>query len=166
MSKNILFIISLSINFILACLLFFKSALNEILKEWWLQRQSARKDKQKRLSDIRMSLLKLKASFPYLLLDIAIAKEDPKLASETRASHFKETANAFKQANENLRENEIYCDDETQYLLKELTKTFEDSSSIILSSNTDKKNLLSMIEELSNNIEIIIDKVEKQIKAT
>lgn len=166
MQDNYLLIISLIINCILACFLFFKSALNEILKEWWLQRQSAKKDKRERLSNIRLSLLKLQAAFPFLLLDIVIVKTDPELAEKTRGSHYKETTNAFKEANAKLRENEIYCTIETQNLLKGLTKKLEDSSSKLLSGNFTKESILAMIEELSKDIERIVSKVEEEIKNT
>lgn len=164
MQDNYLLIISLIINCILACILFFKSALNEILKQWWLQRQSAKKDKRERLSDIRLSLLKLQATFPFLLLDIVMVKTDPKLAQKTRGSHFTETTNAFKEENAKLRENEIYCTIETQDLLKNLKNKFEDSSSKLLSSNFTKESILAMIDELSKDIERIVNKVEEEIK--
>lgn len=46
-------IISIILNIIFALLLFFKSALNDILKEWWIDRKKKKEEAIKRLIDFK-----------------------------------------------------------------------------------------------------------------
>ena len=50
---QIVSIISVVLNVIFVALLFFKSALNDILKEWWIDRKKKNEEKIKRLIDFK-----------------------------------------------------------------------------------------------------------------
>ncbi len=167
MEFNIVTIISIIINIILASFLFFKSALNDILKDWWANRTSHRKTIKQKLSELRLGLLKIKDVTPLLLIQIATFKFNSQAAVEIGESNqYKKSVEEYGIANNKIREGEIYCNKNVRDLIdiyyNKTSKATEDA----ISSNLDKEKMKTIIKDLTNTINTIVKEVEIQISKT
>ena len=64
-------IISIIFNIIFALLLFFKSALNDILKDWWIDRKKEKKRAIKRLIDFKIMFNQLQSDSCVMILTLS-----------------------------------------------------------------------------------------------
>ncbi len=78
--------ISIILNIILAIFLFFRSALNDILKEWWIDRKKKRETTIQRLIDFKTNFNDLQIQ--YFLVIITLAQKQAGLIMEQAVAPF------------------------------------------------------------------------------
>lgn len=163
MSK-ILPIVSYILNGILIILLFFKSALNDILKEWYKERQNIKREKITKLKKLRSIVDKLKR------LSFIMLVNSRSIVLNKSAPDYEELINMSKKYTKEW--GEFYQDiiaDKADYPknilggIENFFKIFQSYNGEILSGMTDKNQIDKNHDELKDLLDIIIKNIDKII---
>lgn len=159
--KTSFFVISIVLNILLIILLFFKSALNDILKEWWIDKRKVAKEAKGRLINLRANLLKLLTLSPLLLIQTAvhINEKDP-IAKKQLKFQWDNTLKAWELANETITKDEILFPSDIRIPLKEFQEKMGNATTEIFKKPMYKERLLEITQEISSSISKIIVKVD------
>lgn len=159
--QTVILISSIILNFILAMLLFFKSALNDILKEWWLDKRTIKRENRDRLIELRSRLVKLSGLSPLLLIQSAIHQyeKDPYMKEKFK-SQWNSTLKAWGEENEYISKNEILFPNDIRILLREFQEKFAKATVEVITSLIYKERMLELTQEVSSSVSQIIEKVD------
>jgi len=164
---TIYLLISIGLNVFLAVSLFFKSALNDIVKDWWAEKRKAKKEQHERLVELRSDLFKLKTDWPMMLFwaMMAIRHQDPNAKKGYYA-----TGEVFsKEAGfilERMKKIEIYFTDDLRSLLSKLPDEFAKLSAQLLNlDNPDKNDLILVQVTLQSSLDRVIELTEKKLRS-
>jgi len=118
--QTAIFFASIILNIFLIFSLFFKSALNDILKEWWIEKRKMKRKTREHLIELRANLLKLSTLSPLLLIQSAahMNEKDPIMKGKWK-SQWDSTLKAWGQANEDISKNEILFPNDIRTFLKD-----------------------------------------------
>ena len=101
--------VSIALNAFFLLLLFFKSALNRIVEEWWLDRKKRKREQHERLVELRSDLSKIRFTYPKMLFFYALAKTDKDVASKEKDIQVaKEMGNEMSPILNNMKRNEVF----------------------------------------------------------
>jgi hypothetical protein len=157
-------IISLAINLLFALLLFFRSALNDIIKEWWSEKRKARKESKDRLVVLRSNLLKLSNVSSLLLILTAtnqietdpMVKQQMKLQSDGVAKSYGEIREAI------IKDDPLLPSD-IRRAYKDFETEMQKATKEVLNSLMYKERLLEITQNVTSRIEAIIESVDKHL---
>ncbi|MHC4476876.1 MAG: hypothetical protein ACYTEL_14610 [Planctomycetota bacterium] len=154
--KNIILIVSLIIsvvgNLTLLAMFFFKSALNEILKEWWLEKRKQKRESKNRLVELRKRLITMQRLTPSMLINQANLKyiTDPSVKDRDTVRQSK-MIEEWGQANRYVLENEVYYPKDIRALYREYSEKLGKALAEIITDEMYKEGLL----EIANIITIM-----------
>ena len=107
MIEKILLTISIILKLILIVAVFFRTALNEIVKDWWIEKKQTKKEHKQRFLELRSNLLKLsRLSFTILIFRaMANSKEDKDVKAQM-FNNSKPTLDQWRDINNDIEEND------------------------------------------------------------
>lgn len=165
------FIISLIINIFLAILLlvtfFFKSAINDILKEWWLERRKKINKKTEKLIELRSNLSKIERVSSILLVSLAVEKNpNMKISKEETKKQIINKTKELGQINDLILKNEPYFPESIRKLYKKYKEKYGQFIEKIFISGERiyREDLLEMLKEEEEIINSIIKEIEINLK--
>jgi len=156
--------ISIAVNIILALLLFFRSALNDILKEWWLEKRKARKESRDRLVALRSNLLKLSNASSLLLILTAMnqIETDPTAKQQTK-QNWDETAKSYGGIRKAIIKDEALLPNDIRREYKEFEAEMQKATKEVLNDLIYRERLLEITRNVTSKIEVIIEIVDKHL---
>ena len=157
-------IISITINILFALLLLFRSALNDILKEWWSEKRKARKESRDRLVAVRSSLLKLSNAASLLLILTATKRieTDPVLQEQLKR-HWDGTAKSYGEIREAIVKDEPLLPSNAKQAYKDFETEMQAATKEVLNSVMYKERLLEITQSVTSKIEAIIQSVDEHL---
>jgi hypothetical protein len=164
MSEISLLIISLIGNIILVVLFFFKSAINDILKERWSNKQKIKREQKERLIDLRTNLIRLSTLSFLGLVTIGVWKsESDPIIKEELIRKSSETFEEWGALNNAIIKNEMYYPKEIRDLYTNFSGKMKKFTGEILKEVPYKEKLLEMSEEIKSIISEMVEKIEDYI---
>jgi hypothetical protein len=162
--KLILLIISVAVNLILALSLFFRSALNDIVKEWWAEKRKARKESKERLVVLRSNLLKLSNTSSLLLILTATNQiETDPVVKQQMKSHWDSAVKSYGQIREAIIKDDPLLPNDIRREYREFEAEMQKATKEVLTALTYKERLLEITEEVTSRITAIIESVDKHL---
>jgi len=154
-------VISVILNFFFVLLLFFRSALNDIVKEYWQQRCKRKEIFKNHLIELRKRILTLQRLECLILINQAVIKYDTTLAErsrlrETQDSMLKECG----QAHQYISDNEVHYPKDIRELYKKYQRDFSDGLVEIIQKGTYKEHLLEMTDILSEKLSSLMISID------
>lgn len=161
MNKTTIF--SLVLNVVLAICLFFKSALNDILKEYWQIKYKRKHDRNQRIINLRKHLSTIRNYATSNLVSIAEwhNAEDPNKKAaykERMVTSLKMSGDSYRLA----REDMIYYPDEIKSALEKFMSEYQEFMEEILEKPIYKERLYEMSDYINSAIDNIIEMIDKQ----
>lgn len=159
---KILFVISIIFNIVLAITVFFRSALNEIFKQWWLEKRQAKKEHKQHLIDLRSNLLRLSRLSSTILIfqAMANAKTDPRIKKQM-FDNSKPTLAQWAEINNTIEESTVHYPKDIQQLYAkyrhEMGKATEE---VFLKSVYGQQSLIKFTDEVMGALSELIQKVD------
>jgi len=159
--KNLVLIISLILNLILAPILFFKSALNEIVKEWWKEKRKRKIESRNHLVELRKRLIRIQNWSHLMLINQASIKyiTDPIAKAKLTTSH-EEIKKEWGEANRYILDNEIHYPEDIKKLYKEYSEKLGKALAETITGVMYKERLLEIINSITPIMDSLITKVE------
>ena len=161
-------VISIILNIVLAILLFFKSALNDILKDWCLDRKKKREEAIKRLVDFKSKFgIQQSQSFIVVLLlaqkqtNLIMGKPDDPLVDD----NYQRSLRALSEARNAILEYLDYLPDELRKYHKQYDEQFSEIIQSIMKNNCAKEDVTVYSERmtsLSTKIVTLTDSMLRQ----
>lgn len=162
--KNIILILSIGLNLLLAILWFFKSSLNEILTQWWIKREESRKEQKQRLIDLRAKFIRLSSLSFLVLIELAVWKSESNYAAKEKLWNMAlKTLEEWKLINDHIIHNEMYLPTNVRGLYMNFSKKMEGFNGEILRERPYKERLLEMSQELEPLFRDVIEVLEQEI---
>jgi hypothetical protein len=160
----ILLIISVAVNILFAFLLFFRSVLNDILKEWWLEKRKARKESKERLVTLRSNLLKLSNASSLLLILTAThqIKGDPEVKQQMKVQ-WDSAAKSYGEIREAIVKDEPLLPNDLREGYKDFEAEMQKATKEVLNSLMYKERLLEITQNVNSKITSIIERVDKHL---
>jgi len=159
--QTAIFMASIIGNVVLIILFIFKSALNDILKEWWMNKRKVVRENRERLIELRANLLKLSSLSPLLLIQSAVLnnEKDPIMKKQLK-DQWDSFLREWKLANEDILKKEILFSNDIRLLLKEFSEKWGKAITEVIISPIYKERLLKLTEEISSSVSKIIGEVD------
>ncbi len=124
--ERVLLALSLAGNFVLAPLLFFKSALNEIVAHWYKERTRRREKNREILRELNQRMVAFQRDYFLLLLSHTIQQNAPDESTRAVAARtFKEMGQCLKTTTEFLDRHELDFPQPIRDAIRELRKAME-----------------------------------------
>jgi hypothetical protein len=160
----ILLIISVAVNILLAFLVFFRSALNDIIKEWWLEKRKTRKESKDRLVALRSNLVKLSNSSSLLLILTATneIETDPVMRQQMKPQ-WGSAAKSYGEIREAIIRDEALLPNDLRQGWKEFEAEMQKAGKEVLNSLMYKERLLEITQNVTSKITSIIENVDKHL---
>lgn len=160
----ILLIISVAVNILLAFLVFFRSALNDIIKEWWLEKRKTRKESKDRLVALRSNLVKLSNSSSLLLILTATneIETDPVMRQQMKPQ-WGSAAKSYGEIREAIIRDEALLPNDLRQGWKEFKAEMQKAGKEVLNSLMYKERLLEITQNVTSKITSIIENVDKHL---
>ena len=160
----ILLIISVAVNILLAFLVFFRSALNDIVKEWWLEKRKTRKESKDRLVALRSNLVKLSNSSSLLLILTATnqIETDPVMRQQMKLQ-WDSAAKSYGEIREAIIRDEPLLPNDLRQGWKEFEAEMQKAGKEALNSLMYKERLLEITQNVTSKITSIIENVDKHL---
>jgi hypothetical protein len=161
---NKLTILSFAFNVVLVLLIFFKSALNDILKQWWKEKEQRKKDSKNYLIELRKKLTRIKNWSIATLITLASYKygTDPMLRDSMKNS-FNELIQKMGETHQYILDNEVYYPTDIRKLYDKFNEKFGKAISETITSVMYRERLLEIINDINPVIENLLTKVENHI---
>lgn len=159
--QTTIFMVSIIGNVVLIILFIFKSALNDILKEWWMNKRKVVRENRERLIELRANLLKLSSLSPLLLIQSAVLnnEKDPIIKKQLK-DQWDSFLREWKQVNEDILKKEILFSNDIRLLLKEFSEKWGKAITEVIISPIYKERLLKLTQEISSSVSKIIGEVD------
>lgn len=164
--QKILLVISIFLNLLLFIAVFFRSALNEILKDWWTERRQAKKEHKHQLFNLRSHLLKISRLSSTILIFQAMinSKEDTAIKIEM-FNNSKPTLSQWHDINNIIEENCInYPPDIRKLYAKYRREMGKATEEVFLKSVHDQHSLTIMMDEVMSTLGSLIEKVNDYLE--
>lgn len=165
MDKTILLIISILINAILGICVFFKSALNEILKEYWQNRCNRKKEINHKIIELRRQLSIMRNTSTLSLITLASwkrAQEPDEKAMYKK--HLDDSVKEWSKSYRSIENDEIYYPTKMQSALRKFFEKYQKFNGEILEIPMYKERLLEMSDYVNSSIDEIIEMIDSQRK--
>jgi hypothetical protein len=161
---NLVTTISIIINIILSVCLFFKSALNDILKDVWQRRCKQKYDFRNYLIELRNRLLTLRDTWPHILVYQAGIMRDSNpeikaLQRSTRNMMIKQSGEAYGY----IRDNECHYPQDIRPLFEPCHAKFSAFLGEIVKTDIYKERLLEMGNILEKDLDCLIAKTDEYL---
>ena len=166
MIEKILLTISIILNLILIVAVFFRTALNEIVKDWWIEKKQTKKEHKQRFLELRSNLLKLsRLSFTILIFRaMANSKEDKDVKAQM-FNNSKPTLDQWRDINTDIEENDIhYPQDIRELYTKYRREMGKATEKVFLKSVYDQQSLIKLTDKVMSALGSIIEKVNYYIE--
>ena len=162
---NPLLIISLIVNLVLLLLVFFKSALNEIVKEWWLYKRKAKREKREKLIALRSYILEIGHLSNMVLFGLASLKvvtdEETKQFNEKYSDDSRKKWGEIRQK---ISDEEIHYPIELRNDIGSFITDIQGLIAQILKEPiTYKEDLLEITQTIDDSQKQLIGKIEELI---
>lgn len=159
--------ISIVLNIILIVVIFFKSALNDILKEWWINKQKEKKETIQHLAQLKTNLTKLSSLIPLIFVETAQLTSgqisNPNFKDHLQNQLKENTLNLGK-INENILANEIYYPIDIKNSLQDFSKNLAEFIQEIMTRQIYKERMLEITTEITKSIISIIEKIDAYLR--
>jgi hypothetical protein len=157
-------IISVAVNIVLTLLLFFRSALNDIVKEWWSEKRKTRKESRDRLVALRSSLLKLSNTSSLLLILTATNQiETDATVKQQMKPHWDAAAKLYGEIREAIVKDDPLLPSDIRREFKEFDAEMQKATKEVLNALLYKERLLEIIQKVTSRIEAIVESVDKHL---
>ena len=161
--NDIILIISIVLNVVLAICIFFKSALNDILKEYWRNKQERKRQRNQRIIDLRKHLSAIQSAVTSNLVIIAVwwNADNPEKEAIYKGhleTSLKISGESFRAAREDL----IYYPEDIKTALEAFFAGYQKFIGEITEKPIYKERLVEMSDYLNSSIERIIAMIDKQ----
>jgi hypothetical protein len=157
-------IISLAINILFALLLFFRSALNDIVKEWWSEKRKTRKESKDRLIVLRSNLLKLSnASSLLLILTATNQIETNPIVKQQMKLQWDGVTKSYGEIRETIIKDDPLLPSDIRQAYKDYETEMQKATKEVLNSLIYKERLLEITQNVTSKIEAIIESVDKHL---
>ncbi len=164
--KTTFLYISIVFNIILIIIIFFKSALNDILKEWWINKQKEKKETIQHVAQLKTNLTKLSSLIPLIFIETAQLTSgqisDPNVKDYLQ-NQLKEHNLNLGKINEDILANEIYYPIDIKNFLQEFSKKLAGFIQEIMTSQIHKERMLEITTEISKSISSITEKLDTHL---
>lgn len=161
---NLIVTISIIINIFLAVCLFFKSALNDILKDVWQRRCKQKDDFRNCLIELRNKLLTLRDTWPYILIYQAQIMCESNL--ETKAIQERLRKMSMERSGEaygHIRDNECRYPQDIRPLFEPCHAKFSAFLVEIVNTQMYKERLHEMSNILEKDLNFLIAKTDEYL---
>ncbi|MBC2703098.1 hypothetical protein [Desulfobacula sp.] len=162
--QNTITIISVILNIILVLLVFFKTALNEILKEWWQDKRNSQKELKERLITLRSTLLELSNTSTLLLILTAAKKNEKDI--EVQKMYKEKWDNAlstYGELTDFITKNLPYYPIKVRKQYEEFESEMQKATGEVLTALMYKEKLLEITENLTLIITNTIEDVDTHL---
>jgi len=152
---------SVFLNVILFLLVFFKSALNDILKHWWIEKQKAKKEFKECLIELRTNLYKLQSSSTLLIIAMALRRIEKN--PETKAmldDQYKNNLKVYGEVSNNMLKNEMFFPEDIREQIKQFQKNIGELTVEVNTKDMYKDRLLEINSEIVSGGTAIMTKVD------
>jgi len=161
--KDLIFIVSILLNIGLGICVFFKSALNDILKEYWKNRCDRRQVRNQHIIELRKHLGSLKNSASSNLLTMAVwmQQNDPVKKAVYKGhleTSLKNSGDSFK----SVKDGMIYYPDDIKTALEDFFSEYEKFGGEIVKEAMYKERLSEMFDYINTSIDRVIDMIDKK----
>ena len=164
MMERIVLIISVAVNILFVLLLFFRSALNDIAKEWWLEKRKVRKESRVRLVALRSNLLKLSnASSLLLILTATNQIETDSTAKQQMKPHWDGAVKSYGEIRDPIIKDDPLMPSDIRQAYKDFETEMQKATKEVLNSLMYKERLLEITQNVTSKIEVIIGYVDKHL---
>jgi hypothetical protein len=159
-----LYMLSIILNIILFFLLLFKSALNDILKEWWSDKRNAKKEYRDRLSMLRSNLTKLSGSLVMVLIAMALRRveTDPEIL-EMLESQYKNNLEIYKEINDLINKDYIHYPNNIRELINRFSQKTANDLVEVNKKQIHREFLLKLTGEINSDMKAIIEAVDSHL---
>ena len=151
-------IVSVILNIVLGIAMFFKSSLNEILTQWWIHKQEAKKERKKQLIEFRSKIMRLSTLSFIILMELALGGLEQNLYPKKKGS-FEE----WGEINTYIIHDEMYLPEGARNLYHSFSKKMGDFNFEVLTIPPSKKRIEEMSQESQLHFRQIIEILEKEI---
>jgi hypothetical protein len=159
--KNIILVVSVVGNVILVAIYFFKSAVNEIVKEWWLEKRQQKRESKNRLVELRKRSITIQRLTPLILVNRAsleyITSPSRKDRAATRQS---EMIEEWGQANRYVLDNEVYYPKDIRALYREYNEKIGKALAETITDVMYKERLLEIVDGITLIMDSLLTRLE------
>ncbi len=157
-------IVSIALNMILATLFFFKSALNDIFKKWWDEKEQQKKDFRNHLIELRKKVMRIQNWSSITLITLASFRHgtDPAAKVAMKAS-YEELIQKMGEVNQYILDNEIYYPEGIRKLYKEYNEKFGKALTETITSVMYKERFIEIMKGINPILEALLTKVENHL---
>jgi hypothetical protein len=161
--SEVLLIISFAVNVVQGVCLFFKSALNDILKEYWQEKRNRKRRRNERIINLRKHLSKMRGSSAHSLITMALWMNatDPE-AKATYKGYFEASLKTSSESVHFARDNIVYYPDNIKSALEEFFATYQEFTSEVATKTMYKERLYEITDYINSSIDDIIEMIDKQ----
>lgn len=161
--STIALMISLVVNVVLIVCLFFKSALNEILKEYWRNKCNRKNERNQRVINLRKHLSTIRDSVTSELVAMAewMNAEEPGKKAKYKGD-LKALLKLSGGSVRSIRDNMIYYPDNIKSALEVFFSEYQKFTGEIVEKPMYKERLHEMSDYLDSSIGDIIEMIDKQ----
>ena len=159
--------ISIVLNIILIVVIFFKSALNDILKEWWINKQKEKKETIQHLAQLKTNLTKLSGLIPLIFVRTAQLTSGQILNPNSKdylQNQLKENNLNLGKINEDILANEIYYPIDIKNSLQDFSKNIAEFIQEIFTTQIYKERMLEITTEIAKSTTSIIEKIDAHLR--
>lgn len=162
-------VISITINILLVLAMFFKSSLNNIVTELWVDKRKEKKEKKKLFIELRSKLCRLTRLTFSIMINMTIIKYEiktnPKEFSE-RKTKTPESFNEWSEINNFFVANEVYFPHKIRKMYQEYSGKVQELNGAILNKLPPQEQLIKMSGELQSLLEEMIIIVDREIESS
>ena len=158
--NDIILIISIILNIVLAILLFFKSAINNIIIEWWKARKEEKKEKINKLNNLKTFIEKVTRYYIIILINELQQQYHPEILNNADFNKkCSETVNNLGIILEEISKSERFYPTDLRLSVRKFTT----KNSTYLEQIIDKKNTISIykiVDDIQEESYKLIQKIE------
>lgn len=142
---------------------FFRSALNEIVKDWWIEKKQAKKEHKQQLLELRSNLLKLsRLSSTILIFQAMINSKDDAVVKTQMFNNSKPTLTQWRDINNAIEERNIhYPRDIRELYAKYRREMGKATEKVFLKSVYDQQTLINLTDEVMGTLGELLQKVNR-----
>ena len=156
-------IISIAFNVILSICVFFKSALNDIIKTYWQNRLERKNERNQRIINLRRHVYEIRrlASTAFIYMAMFVNEEDAD-TKEKYKNLLNNTLQMSKDSIRSIRDDMVYYPDDVKSALEEYFTEHQQFSGEIVEKPIYKERLLEITGHIDSSLDNIIDMIDKR----
>ena len=153
-----IFLLSVILNVVLGFAFFFRSAINDVVRDWWKERRQKRKEEQSRLYELNQHLTTYPVQHLCLTLQIMLIKEAQTTTEVQMVQESVESGEAsLKQVLDFITANEVRFSDDIRAGLKELREA-SDIGDVMLQGQ------YKHIPETNHRVTAVCDRLRRMVE--